>query len=93
MYITLINKLRGIVKYSAPTSSTISSVSDRRRKTPTPPLRGQTENSFTLIHNIFWEIIKMILDDKKFFICGNIQPDTLNCYPIIEAGYLKIKYE
>ena len=40
MYITLIDNLRGIIKSSAPTDAATSSISDRRRKNPTPPPRG-----------------------------------------------------
>ena len=54
MYINLIDKLRGLVKYSAPTGATISSVSECRRKTTTPPPIVQAEKSFSLIHNILW---------------------------------------
>ena len=40
MYITLIDNLRGIVKSSAPNGAATSSISDRRRKNPTPPPSG-----------------------------------------------------
>ena len=63
------------------------------KKTPTLPPRVQTEQYFSIIHNIFWEIIKMLLEDKKFFICGNIDPEPVNCHPILEAGYIMIKDE
>ena len=85
IYITLIDQRRVLVKSLAPIGATISSVSDCRRKTPTPPPRGQTEQSFSLIHNILWELIKMLLEDKKFFICVNIHPEPVNCHPILEA--------
>ena len=75
MYITLIDQRMGLVKLSSPLGAAISSVSERRRKNPTPPPRGQTEQSFYLIHNIFWEIIKMLLEDKNVSICGKIYPD------------------
>ena len=65
MYITLIDQHMGLVKSSASIGAIISYVSDRRRKTPTPPPRGQTEQSFTLIQNILWELINMILEDKS----------------------------
>ena len=35
----------------------------------------------------------MLLEDKKFFIFGNIKPDPVNFHPILEAGYLMIKDE
>ena len=35
----------------------------------------------------------MTLEDKKFFICGNIHPDPVNFHPILEAGYIMIKDE
>ena len=93
MYITLIYQRRGLVKSSFPIGSAIRYVSDRRHKTPTPPPRGQTEQSFSLIHNIFWVLMKMLLEYKKFFICGNRHPDPVNCHPILESGYLMIKDE
>ena len=93
MYNMLIDKRRGIVKSPAPIGAAIISVSDRRQKIPTPPPRGQTEQSFYLIHNIFWDIINMILEDKQFFIYGNINPDPVNFHPILESGYLMIKDE
>ena len=49
--------------------------------------------TFPLIHNIFWDIIKMLLEDKKFFIFVNINPDPVNCHSILESGYLMIKDE
>ena len=85
MYIMLIDKRRGIVKSPAPIGAAINSISDRRRKKLTPSPRGETEYSFYLIHNIFWDIIKMLLEDKKFFICVNIHPEPVNCHPILEA--------
>ena len=85
MYIMLIDQRRGIVKPSAPIDAAISSVSNHRRKTPTPPPRGQTKQSFFLFQNIFWELINMLLEDKKFFICVNIHPEPVNCHPILEA--------
>ena len=85
IYITLIDQRRVLVKSLAPIGATISSVSDCRRKNPTPPPRGQIEQSFSLIHNILWELINMLLEDKKFFICVNIQTEPVNCHPILES--------
>ena len=49
IYITLIDQRRGLFKSSSPNGYAIISVSERKRKTPTPPPRGQTEKSFPLI--------------------------------------------
>ena len=88
----LIDQCRGLVKPPSPTISSIISISYHMHTNLTLPPRGQTYHSFSLSHKLFWEHIKMILDKVKCLISGNRHPDPGNFRPILESGYLMIKY-
>ena len=57
------------------------------------PSKGQEEPSFSLYHKIFRELINTLYEEKKCFVYGNIHKKFGKLCPILEAGYLIIKYD
>ena len=73
------------------TSASVRSVFDHRWQTPTPPLRNPFNPLSYLSHKLFWERIKTLLGDIKFFVWGNIHSDPGNSRPILDSSYLHNK--
>ena len=87
MDLTLLDQHRGMVKYPAPISAAVSSVSKCRRQTPTSNQRTQMEPTLSLSHKLFREHIKTLLWENNSFVCGNRHHNPVNCHSILETGY------
>ena len=73
--LALIYQRRELTKTpTATASAAISSVSDRRWQTSTPRTRGIQDPSFYLPNKLFREHIKILYEEKKYFVCGNRHP-------------------
>ena len=67
------------------------SVSNRRLQTQMNFTRQKQEPSISFSHKRFRELIKMLLEKNKLFVCKNIHPDPENFRPILYSGYLVTK--
>ena len=73
-----------VIKYPAPTSAAVISVSYHKHKNPTPPPIGQTDNAFSLSHKLFCERTKTLSEEKKSSYMETYTPTHRNSPPSLK---------